>query len=85
MKYLGQVIVSRVGKKGAIYLPKSIIKLLGINEGDKVLMKVEGNKLILEFIPDPLSLALKVKKWTKITVKEFEKESEREQNEYYST
>ncbi len=81
--FLSQVIVSKVGKKGAIYLPKRIVEQLGIDEGDRVLMKVEGNKLILEFIPDPLSLALKVKKWAKTTVKEFEKESEEEQSELY--
>ncbi len=46
-------------------------------------MRVEGNKLILEFIPDPLSLALKAKKWAKTTVEDFERESEREQCELY--
>ena len=48
-------------------------------------MRVEGNKLILEFIPDPLLLAVKTKKWAKTTVEEFEKESESEQNELYSS
>jgi len=75
----------KVVKKGAIYLPKQVIERLNISEGDKVLMKIEGNRLVLEFIPDPLSLALRIKKWTKTTVKEFEKESEREQNELYSS
>ncbi len=81
---MSQAIVLRVGKKGAIYLPKSIIESLSINEGDKVLVEVKGSKLILEFIPDPLSLALRIRKWAKTTVKEFEEESEREQNEYYT-
>lgn len=79
------MIVSRVGKKGAVYIPKRIAKLLNINEGDKVIMRVEGNKLVLEFIPDPLSLALRVRKWARITVEEFERESEGEQDELYST
>jgi len=57
---------------------------LGIREGDRVLMKIENNKLVMEFIPDPLSLALKIRKWAKTTVKEFERESEREQYELYS-
>ena len=48
-------------------------------------MKIEGNRLVLEFIPDPLSSALRVKKWTKTSVKEFEQESEREQNELYKS
>ena len=78
---LGQVIVSKVGKKRAIYIPKHVCEQLGINENDKVLMKVEGNTLVLEFIPDPLSLAMRVKKWAKTTVEEFEKESEELQDE----
>ena len=85
VKYLSQIITSKVGKKGAIYLPKQIIKSLGIGEGDRVLMRIEGNKLVLEFIPDPLSLALKVRRWAKTTVEEFERESESEQDELYGS
>ncbi|MHA1610325.1 MAG: AbrB/MazE/SpoVT family DNA-binding domain-containing protein [Candidatus Njordarchaeales archaeon] len=75
--------ILKVGKKGAIYLPRKLIKKLGISEGDKVLVRVKENKVILEFIPDPISLALKTKKWASTTVKEFEKESERMQEELY--
>ncbi|MDL1957329.1 MAG: hypothetical protein LWW95_09865 [Candidatus Desulfofervidus auxilii] len=46
-------------------------------------MKVEDRRLILEFIPNPLTLALKIRKWAKTTVEEFEKESEMMQNELY--
>jgi len=81
---LSQVLVSKVGKKGAIYISKRILKQLGISEGDKVLMRVEGDKLVLEFIPDPLSLAARIEKWAKTTVEEFERESEREQDELFS-
>jgi|GEM_PF-690026 len=45
---------------------------VGVREGDRVLMQVRDNKLVLEFVPDPSSLALKVKKWAKTTVEEFE-------------
>jgi len=79
----GQVVVSRVGKKGAIYLPKHIMRALGVREGDKVLMRVEGGRLVLEFVPDPLSLALKVRKWARTSVEEFEAKSEAEQGELY--
>ena len=82
---LNQVIVAKVGKKGAIYLPKRVIKSLNISEGDTVFMRIEGNKLVLEFVPDPLSLALRVKRWAKTSVEEFEKESEEEQNELYGS
>jgi len=81
---LNQIITSKVGKKGAIYLPKRILKHLGINEGDTVLIKPMKGRVVLEFINDPLSLALKVKKWAKTNVREFERESEEEQNEIYN-
>jgi len=82
---LDQTVVSRVGRKGAIYLPKHIMRTLGVREGDRVLMKVEGDKLVLEFVPDPFSLALRAKKWAKTTVEEFEAESEAEQGELYGS
>ena len=82
---MSQIIIGKVGKKGAIYLPKQVMRILDIREGDKVIIRVEGNRLILEFIPDPLSLALKVKKWAKTTVEEFEAESETEQGELYGS
>jgi AbrB family looped-hinge helix DNA binding protein len=81
---LSQVSVSKVGKKGAVYIPKRICERLGISEEDKVLMRVEGDKLVLGFIPNPLSLAVKIKKWAKTTVEEFEKESEGEQDELFN-
>ncbi len=82
---MSQIVVSKVGKKGAIYLPKYLMRTLGIREGDKVLIRVDGNKLVLEFVPDPLSLAIRVKKWAKTTVEEFEAESEAEQGELYGS
>lgn len=85
MLCLSQVLVSKVGKKGAIYIPKRVCEQLGISEDDRVLMRVEGDKLILEFIPDPLSLALKTRKWAKTTLEDFERESEEEQNELLAT
>jgi len=72
-----------VGRKGAIYLPKRVIELLGISEGDRVLIRVEGNRLVLEFVPDPLSLALKAERWARTIVEEFELESEAEQGDLY--
>ncbi|MEM2849669.1 MAG: AbrB/MazE/SpoVT family DNA-binding domain-containing protein [Candidatus Bathyarchaeia archaeon] len=84
MLCLSQVSVSKVGRKGAVYIPKRICEQLGISENDKVLMRVEGDRLVLEFIPDPLSLALKIRKWVKTTVEDFERESEDEQDELFT-
>ena len=82
---MSQVVISKVGKKGIIYLPRHIMRALGVKEGDRVLMRLEGDKLVLEFVPDPFSLALRVEKWAKTTVEEFEAESEAEQGELYGS
>ncbi len=77
-------ITLKVGKKGAIYLPKRVMEELGIEPGDVLVMKVtEGNKVVLELVPDPLTLAIKSKKWARTTVEEFERDSEKEQEELY--
>ncbi len=80
---MGQVVL-RVGKKGAIYLPKRVMEELGIEPGDVLVMRVtEGSKVVLEFVPDPLTLAIKSKKWARTSVEDFERESEKEQEELY--
>lgn len=68
--------VLRVCKRGAIYLPKSLVSAANIKEGDKLIARLEGDKIVLELVPDPFELALRVKKVAKITVEEFERESE---------
>ena len=75
--------IIKEGKKGAIYLPKKLMEKLGVQEGETVKAEIKENKIILEIIPDPFTLALKTKKWTKTSVEEFEKESELLQEELY--
>jgi AbrB family looped-hinge helix DNA binding protein len=62
-----------VGKKGELFPPKRIRELIGLKSGDKVIYRVEQSKLIVEPVPD-LVTALKLPKFAKTTVKEFEKE-----------
>jgi AbrB family looped-hinge helix DNA binding protein len=64
-----------VGKRGELYPPKEVRELLGLKSGQKVIYRVEGNRLIIEPI---LSLreSLRLKKFGKTTVKEFQKERE---------
>lgn len=47
-----------IGKKYAIYIPKAIVKALNLKEGERVLLRVAGNTLILEVLQDPIQLAL---------------------------
>ncbi len=75
-------ISARIGKKFALYLPKNVVDLLKIKEGDKVKILVEGEKMIVEVIRDPIDLALHGKKFAKISAEEVEKISLEEQNKY---
>ena len=80
MKYL--TIEARVGKKYAIYLPKKIVKALGIKEGAKVLLRASKGKLIMEFILDPLKLAISGDKFAEINPEDVEAISIEEQKKY---
>jgi len=59
-------VIVRVGKRLAIYIPKKIAEILGIREGDKLLLTVSDGKLEFERIADPLELALSGDKFAEI-------------------
>jgi len=71
----------KVARKFALYPPKEMMVKLGLREGQTVRYEVVGGDLVVKPIEDPLDLALKSKKWAKTSIKEFELESEREQDE----
>ncbi|GAB6947219.1 hypothetical protein JCM16161A_13490 [Vulcanisaeta sp. JCM 16161] len=73
----------RVSRKNTIYIPKAISEAVGISEGDYVVLRVDGNRIIIERVEDPFEYALKVKKFAEVTFEEFEGESEGMQNEYW--
>lgn len=62
-----------VGKKGELFPPKEIRDELGLKSGNEVVYRVEKTRLIIEPVPDILT-AIKMPKFAKTTVKEFEKE-----------
>ena len=62
-----------VGKKGELFPPKEIRDELGLKSGDEVIYRVEKSRLIIESVPDILT-AIKMPKFAKTTVKEFEEE-----------
>lgn len=72
-------IESRVGKKYAVYLPKAVVEALGLKEGERVLLRVSGNTLVLETLQDPVELALSGKKFASITPEQVEAISLEEQ------
>ena len=71
----------RVSSKGAVYLPREVMRRLGIGEGSELVLRVEGGKLILIPVYDPLELALRGPKFARVSVEEFEEWSERWQRE----
>ena len=67
-------LVSKVGKRYAIYLPKKIVRELNLREGDKILITISKNG---EIIIKPIkSFFTKRSYWSKTTLEELELESE---------
>ncbi len=73
---------ARIGKKFALYLPKKVVDLLKVKEGDKVKISVEGERMVVEIIRDPIDLALHGKKFARIFAEEVERISLEEQSKY---
>jgi antitoxin PrlF len=48
---------ARLTSKGQVTLPKSIREALGLQEGDRVVFRVEGSYAVLARTPDLLELA----------------------------
>lgn len=76
------IIKSVIGKKYAIYLPKAVVKALNLREGERVLLRVAGNTLVLEILKDPIQLALSGKKFASITPEQVEAISLEEQTSH---
>ena len=79
---MGLTTESRVGKKHTIYLPKTIVEKASLQEGMKILITVEGNRIIIEPLQDPVTLALHGKKFATMSVEEMEATSLEDQSKY---
>ena len=66
-------LVSRVGRKYTIYLPKSIVRELNIAEGDRVIITLEKGKIIIKPVKKFLN---KKQYWAKVSAEEIEEEGE---------
>lgn len=76
---MSQTIEVYIRKKFAIYLPKTVVKALGLKEGDKMLLSISDNTLIMEKLQDPIELAIHGKKFASIAPKDVEAISLEEQ------
>ncbi|MEX2703438.1 MAG: AbrB/MazE/SpoVT family DNA-binding domain-containing protein [Candidatus Baldrarchaeota archaeon] len=72
-------IIVKVGKKGEIYFPIKFRKMVGLRPGDRVRVRVEGDKIILEKEKDVEDLLGDYV--LKVSVEEVEKISEEIQKE----
>lgn len=50
-------ITAKLSSKGQLTVPKAVRDALGLDEGDRVVFKVEGNRAVLARTPDFLALA----------------------------
>jgi len=74
----------KLSKKNTLYIPKSMTRVLGIEGGGTVKLRLEGSKIILEPVQNPFELAIKGPKFAKTTFEEFERESEELQDEVFA-
>ena len=70
---------TKVGKKRVVVIPRKIAEIVGVREGQRIRMTVQGGKIVIEPIRDAIRLALHGKKIGVIMPKEIEEESLREQ------
>jgi len=65
-------LVVRVGRKRAIYIPKSVAEELGLKEGDRILLEVVDGKIVLT----PVKLRGVRRFWGEVSVVEVEEVGE---------
>ncbi|RLE67308.1 MAG: AbrB/MazE/SpoVT family DNA-binding domain-containing protein [Thermoprotei archaeon] len=71
----------RVGKKYAVYLPRRVVETLDIREGDKLILIVKGESLVLRKVEDFFEASLRSPKKLKMSFEEAEKASLETQRE----
>lgn len=53
-------VAARVTSKGQVTVPKAVREALGVNDGDALIFRVEGNRAVITRTPDFLELAGKL-------------------------
>ena len=64
-----------------LYIPRRVAEAVGIREGTVVRLRVNGNKVLMEVVPDPFELALRGPKFARTSFEELERESGEMQDE----
>ncbi|MBS7637478.1 AbrB/MazE/SpoVT family DNA-binding domain-containing protein [Candidatus Bathyarchaeota archaeon] len=74
--------ISRVGKKRTLVIPKAVSDRLGLEEGCRVRVTVDGERVVLEPLHDAVWLSLHGRKIARVTLEELERESVEQQERY---
>ncbi len=72
-------VITKVGKKRIVVIPKAIAEEVKISEGQKIRITTDGERIIIEPVRDAIWLALHGKKIGRIEPEEIEEESMHEQ------
>jgi len=72
---LSLVVSVKVGRKYAVYLPKRVVETLDIKEGDKLVLVVRGDSIVLRKAVDFFEASLRTPKRLKLTPEEAEEAS----------
>ncbi|MEM0008539.1 MAG: AbrB/MazE/SpoVT family DNA-binding domain-containing protein [Thermofilum sp.] len=75
-------IVVRVGRNYAVYLPKRVVEELKLKEGEKLILTVEGQSIVLRRPLDFFEEIRRSPKRLRLTPEEFEKTSVEAQEEH---
>lgn len=78
-------VMSRVGKKRTLVIPKTIAEKIGLNEDCRVKITAEEGRIIIEPLCDAVWLSLYGKKITRVTLEELEHESIEQQEKYINS
>jgi len=73
--------VVRVGRKYAVYLPRRVVEELKLREGEKLILTVEGQRIVLRRPLDFFEEARQPPKKLRMAPEEFEKTSVEAQEE----
>jgi len=75
-------VVARVGKRRTLVIPKKVAEKLGLEEGVKVSIAVEEDKITVKPVRDAVWLSLHGRKVAKVSLEELEGESVAQQKSY---
>lgn len=75
-------VAARIGKRRTLVIPKKVAEKLGLEEGVRVSIAVEGDKIVVKPVRDAVWLSLYGRKVAKVSLEELEEESVAQQEAY---